>query len=77
MGSSTATGSVAQEWLPVAPHGPSGTIFLHRLGASRERVEKLADGPATLVTIAELVGFPPGLGLIERSVRTPSDRVER
>jgi len=42
----------------VAPHGASGTISRHRLGASREHVERLAGGPATLVTFADLVGFP-------------------
>jgi hypothetical protein len=41
----------------------------------RTVVERLADGLATLVTLAELVGFP-GLRLIERRVRTPSDRGE-
>jgi hypothetical protein len=75
MGILDATGSVAQDG-PVAPHGPSGTIHRHRLGASREHVEKLADGPATLLTIAELVGFPSGPGIIERRVRLPSDRGE-
>jgi len=41
-------------WRRMALRGP---FSRHGLGASRDHVEKLAHGPATLVPIAELVGF--------------------